>query len=91
MPVRPTLPVTLPCAFCVWAAVWWVGQSWDGSVAVPVLVVPVTFLPIAALMAGKWFGKPAALLFAALAASWAFGFVTASLHFAQQDAAAVAG
>ena len=91
MPVRPTLPVTLPCAFCVWAAVWWVGQSWDGGVAVPVLVVPVASLAIAALMAGKWFGKPAALLFAALAASWTFGFVTASLHFVQQDAAAVAG
>ena len=88
MPVRPALPVTLPCAFCVWAAVWWVGQSWDGSVAVPVLVVPVASLAMAALMVGKWFGKPAALLFAALAASWAFGFVTASLHFAQQDAAA---
>ena len=88
MPVRPTLPVTLPCAFCLWAAVWWVGQSWDGSVAVPVLVVPIAFLAMAALMAGKWFGKPAAFLFAALAASWVFGFVTASLHFAQQDAAA---
>ena len=88
MPVRPTLPVTLPCAFCVWAAVWWVGQSWDDSGAVPVLVVPVASLAMAALMVGKWFGKPAALLFAALAASWAFGFVTASLHFAQQDAAA---
>ena len=88
MPVRPTLPVTLPCAFCVWAAVWWVGRWWDGSVAVPVLVVPVASLAMAALMAGKWFGKPAALLFAALAASWAFGFVTVSLHFAQQDAAA---
>ena len=88
MPVRPTLPVTLPCAFCVWVAVWWVDQSWDGSVAVPVLVVPVASLAMAALMASKWLGKPAALLFAALAASWAFGFVTASLHFAQQDAAA---
>ena len=94
MPVRPAIPLVLPCAASVWAATWYVGQGWPRGVSWACVVVPAVVLVLLSFFlrcsTALHAGPKLSVLLGLVAASWLLGAACTALHFSPQDGAACA-
>ncbi len=95
IPIRPAVPLVLPCAAVVWLATWCVGRSWSGGASWALVAAPAIVCASAALLLGRLRIRHTTAsivpLLGLLAASWLMGAACTAVHcFLQDEAARIA-